>query len=202
MLIDAETLRRVLDRSLRPGGEFSEVFVEDRRSSAAALDDGRVEELMSGLDRGAGIRVVVGETTGFAHTADLTEAGLMKAAEAAAAAARGGGGGTRQVALGPAGGGGRRAAILPADVPKARKVELLQAADAAARGAGGAIKQVSAADGDARRPRSEDLDQMSVYCRCGAAAAAHLLRGLRTFSRSSAPSVRRQRAPGWAGGPR
>jgi TldD protein len=151
LLIDAETLRRVLDRSLRTGGEFSEVFVEDRRSSAAALDDGRVEELMSGLDRGAGIRVVVGETTGFAHTADLTEAGLMKAAEAAAAAARGGGGGTRKVALGPAGGGGRRAAILPEDVPKARKVDLLQAADAAARGAGGAIKQVSASYGDARR---------------------------------------------------
>ena len=151
MLIDAETLRRVLDRSLRTGAEFSEVFVEDRRSSAAALDDGRVEELMSGLDRGAGVRVVVGETTGFAHTADLTEAGLMKAAEAAAAAARGGGGGTREVALGPAGGGGRRAAILPEDVPKARKVELLQAADAAARGAGGAIKQVSASYGDARR---------------------------------------------------
>jgi TldD protein len=151
VLVDAETLRRVLDRSLRTGGEFSEVFVEDRRSSAAALDDGRVEELMSGLDRGAGIRVVVGETTGFAHTADLTEAGLMKAAEAAAAAARGGGGGTRKVALGPAGGGGKRALILPEDVPKARKVELLQAADAAARGAGGAIKQVSAGYGDARR---------------------------------------------------
>ena len=37
------------------------------------LDDGKVEELTSGRDRGAGIRVVVGETTGFAHTADLTE---------------------------------------------------------------------------------------------------------------------------------
>ena len=35
----------------------------------------------------------VGDTTGFAHTADLTEAGLRAAAEAAAAAARGGGGG-------------------------------------------------------------------------------------------------------------
>ncbi|HEX5268087.1 MAG TPA: TldD/PmbA family protein, partial [Acidimicrobiales bacterium] len=151
MLIESETLGRVLERSLRTGGEFAEVFVEDRRTSAAALDDGRVEELMSGLDRGAGVRVVVGETTGFAHTADLSEAGLIKAAEAAAAAARGGRGGTRKVALGPAGGGGKRAVILPEDVPKARKVELLQAADAAARGAGGAIKQVSAAYGDARR---------------------------------------------------
>ena len=150
-MINSDTLRRVLDRSLRTGGEFAEVFVEDRRSSAASLDDGRVEELMSGLDRGAGVRVVVGETTGFAHTADLSEAGLMKAAEAAAAAARHGGGGTRTVALGPAGGGGRRAAILPEDVPKARKVELLQAADAAARAAGGAVKQVSAGYGDSRR---------------------------------------------------
>ena len=150
-MIDAETLQRVLDRSLRTGGEFSEIFVEDRRSSAAALDDGRVEELTSGLDRGAGIRVVVGETTGFAHTADLSEAGLLRAAEAAAAAARGGGGGVRRVALGPRGGGGRGAAVLPEDVPKTRKVELLQAADAAARGAGTAVKQVSAGYGDSRR---------------------------------------------------
>ncbi len=52
------------------------------------LDDGKVEELTSGRDRGAGIRVVVGDTTGFAHTADLSEAGLTAAAEAAAAAAR------------------------------------------------------------------------------------------------------------------
>ena len=42
--------------------------------SAVFLDDGRVEELSSGRERGAGIRVVVGETTGFAHTADLSEA--------------------------------------------------------------------------------------------------------------------------------
>jgi hypothetical protein len=43
--------------------------------SAARLDDGRVEDLASGRERGAGIRVVVGETTGFAHTSDLSEPG-------------------------------------------------------------------------------------------------------------------------------
>ena len=86
---------------MRTGGEFAEVFVEDKRSSSAVLDDGRVEELTSGRDRGAGIRVVVGDTTGFAHTADLSEAGLSAAAEAAAAAARGGGGGAKVVAVSP-----------------------------------------------------------------------------------------------------
>src|SRR5438309_7168912 len=98
-MIDEPVVQRVLGAALRTGGEFAEVFAEDRRSSSARLDDGKVEELTSGVDRGAGIRVVRGETTGFAHTADLTENGLRGAAEAAAAAARGGGGGVREVAL-------------------------------------------------------------------------------------------------------
>jgi TldD protein len=46
---------------MRTGGEFAEVFAEDRRATAAGLDDGRVEQLQSGRDRGAGIRVVVGD---------------------------------------------------------------------------------------------------------------------------------------------
>ena len=78
---------------MRSGGEFAEIYAEDKRSTSAGLDDGRVEQVTSGRDRGAGIRVVAGETTGFAHTSDLTEAGLRTAAEAAAAAARQGGGG-------------------------------------------------------------------------------------------------------------
>src|SRR3954470_21444640 len=98
-LIEEGVLRRVLATALRTGGDFAEVFAEDRRTSSAVLDDGKVEELTSGRERGAGIRVVVGETTGFAHTADLSENGLRTAAEAAAAAAREGGGGVNEVAL-------------------------------------------------------------------------------------------------------
>ena len=98
-MIDESVIQRTLGAALRTGGDFAEVFVEDRRSTGAVLDDRRVEDLSSGRDRGAGIRVVSGDTTGFAHTADLSEAGLRQAAEAAAAAASGGGGGTRVVDL-------------------------------------------------------------------------------------------------------
>ncbi len=151
-LIDDDVVTRVLTAALRTGGDFAEVFAEDKRSSSAYLDDGKIEELSSGRDRGAGIRVVVGETTGFAHTADLSETGLLVAAEAAAAAAREGGGGTRTVALtrtevrhpSPA-------QIQPSDVAKATKVALLQRADGAARAAGGDIRQVSASYADSRR---------------------------------------------------
>src|SRR6195952_2267003 len=99
VVIDEAVVSRVLGTALQTGGEFAEVFVEDKRSSSARFDDGKVEELGSGRDRGAGIRVVVGETTGFAHTADLSEAGLLAAADAAAAAASQGGGGVRTIAL-------------------------------------------------------------------------------------------------------
>ena len=93
LLVETPVIERVLGAALQRGGEFAEVFVEDRHSTSAVLDDGRVEELSSGRDRGAGVRVVVGETTGYAHTADLSESGLLAAAEAAAAVARQGGGG-------------------------------------------------------------------------------------------------------------
>ena len=89
------------------------------------LDDRRVEELSSGRSRGAGIRVVDGETTGFAHTADLSEAGLFAAAAAAAAVAREGGGKVRTVALGPTRAHAARAQVLPGSVEKAAKLELL-----------------------------------------------------------------------------
>ncbi len=151
-MLDHELINRTLSAAMSTGGEFAEVFVEDKRSSSAVFDDGRVEELTSGRDRGAGIRVVVGDTTGFAHTADLTEAGLRSAAEAAAAAARGGGGGAKTVAVSRSDvARGEPARIPPEDVAKATKVGLLTLANEAARSEGAAISQVSARYGDSRR---------------------------------------------------
>lgn len=151
-MIEESVLNETLGTALRNGGDFAEVFVEDRKSSSALLDDGKIEELTSGRDRGAGIRVVSGETTGFAHTADLSADGLRQAAEAAGAAARSGTGGVNVVAL------SRQTAkapqdvkVLPETIAKGRKVELLNTADEAARSMGGAISQVTASYADGRR---------------------------------------------------
>jgi TldD protein len=151
-VIEESVLSRTLHRALAKGGDFAEVFAEDRRSSAATFDDGKVEELRSGRERGAGVRVVRGETTGYAHTADLSEAGLSEAAEAAAAAASTGGPGATIVPL------TRRAntpphdvKVLPEGVEKARKVEMLTRADDAARSVGDAVRQVTVSYADGRR---------------------------------------------------
>lgn len=151
-VIDHDVLERVLSSAVRGGADFAEVYAEDKRSTSVALDDGRVEQVTSGRDRGAGIRVIRGETTGYAHTADLTEGGLLAAAEAAAAAASGGDGGARVVSL-EARARHRVNDVReqPDQVEKAAKVQVLQRMDEAARSAGGEIVQVVAGYGDSRK---------------------------------------------------
>jgi TldD protein len=151
-MIDRDVLERVLGSAVRRGAEFAEVFAEDKRSTSVALDDGRIEQVTSGRARGAGIRVVRGDTTGFAHTADLSEQGLLAAAEAAASAAAGGGGGVRTIELtARAGTPVNTVEQYPDAVSKSAKVALLQRADESARAEGAAIVQVSAGYGDSRR---------------------------------------------------
>lgn len=151
-MIDEDVLSKVIGSALAGGGDFAEVFAEDKRSTSAVLDDGRIETMASGRDRGAGVRVISGDTTGYAHTSDLSEAGLLAAAEAAGAAARRGGGGARVVPLTRV--DARHPStveVAPEGVPKARKVALLRGAEEAARATDGAVSQVSTSYGDSRR---------------------------------------------------
>lgn len=151
-MIEQDLLQRVLAAAVRTGADFAEVYAEDKRSTSVGLDDGRVEQVTSGRDRGAGIRVIKGDTTGFAHTADLSEAGLRAAAEVAAAAASQGDGVSRTIALtrsperivSPV-------TQYPDEVRKADKVALLLRMNDTARAAGGSIVQVSAGYGDSRK---------------------------------------------------
>ena len=151
-MIDHDVVERTIAEALRTGADFAEVYAEDKRNTSVGLDDGRIEQVTSGRDRGAGIRVIKGETTGFAHTSDLSEAGLAAAARAAAVAASQADGGVRTVAL------SERAApqvntidTYPEEIAKVTKVELMQRVDEAARSFGSEIVQVSAGYGDSRK---------------------------------------------------
>lgn len=153
-MIDGDVLERVLSAATHRGAAFAEVFAEDRRSTGFSFDEGRVDQVTSGRDRGAGVRVVVGDTTGYAHTADLSEASLVAAAEAAAEAAGIGDGGARVIALDGHGPHRHRVGevrVDPRSVPKDVRVDLLRAADDAARSYDPQVVQVSAGVADSRR---------------------------------------------------
>ncbi len=151
-MIDHDILQRVLTTAMRSGGDFAEVYAEDKRSTSAGLDDGRIEQVNSGRDRGAGLRVLAGETAGYAYTSDLSEGGLTAAAEAAAAAARNGNGGAATVSLAPTEWHRvNQVDVDPSGVPKSTKVDLLRRIDDAARSSGKSVVQVSASYADSRK---------------------------------------------------
>ncbi len=150
LVLEQDLVKAALEVAMARGAGFAEVFVEDRRSTSALFDDGKVEELTSGRDRGAGVRVIVGDTTGFAHTADLSAEGLAQAAAAAAAIASSGT--NRSVAAFSASKATPAAiATMPETVSKDVKVALLRAADESARSVADVITQVSARYSEGRR---------------------------------------------------
>src|SRR3989442_10166759 len=94
-MLDRELVEEVLRAARRRGGSFAEVFMEDTGSTAIRLDDGKIEELTTGHDRGAGVRVCRGTSYGYAYSNRLDREALLQAAEAASAALVDGEAGTR-----------------------------------------------------------------------------------------------------------
>ena len=149
-LIEPGLAERVLASALANGGDLAEVFCEERSSWSAQVDESRVERVQGGGERGAGVRVVEGETTYFAHVDGLAEADLTRAADAAAAALRGE---RTEPASVPAAAEPelQEVEVAPASVPAERKANLLRAADELVRAAGSEIAQVRASYAEGRR---------------------------------------------------
>src|SRR5512144_2762135 len=84
-MLDESDVRVTLDAALATGGDWAEVYAQRRDSTGIRIDDRRVEELSSGRDQGAGVRVVKGTQAMYAYTNVLTREALLEAAKAAAA---------------------------------------------------------------------------------------------------------------------
>ncbi|WP_116087147.1 TldD/PmbA family protein [Tropicimonas sp. IMCC34011] len=79
-------------RSATDGAEDGELFLERRRSEVLAFDDGRLRTASYDAAEGFGLRAVKGETAGYAHSTEISEAALKRAAETARLAVGDGGG--------------------------------------------------------------------------------------------------------------
>ena len=150
-MLDPELVSHVLAEALSSGGRFAELFAEVRSSTSIRLDDGKIEEVVSGRDRGAGVRVFHGEAQAYAFSNRLEEDALLQAARVAAGAVRAGGRSARAVDL-------RRREPYRHDVqepvhavPVDRKVGWLREADDAARSLDPSVRQVMGSYADGRQ---------------------------------------------------
>jgi TldD protein len=119
-----------------------EIYLQYRTNEAFGFDDGRLKTADYGSDRGFGLRGVSGETTGFAHSQDVSVGGIRRAAETMRL--------LDPATATPTGAprGNNRHLYTDSDplslIPFADKVALLERIDAAARARDPRVVQVSA----------------------------------------------------------
>jgi TldD protein len=119
-----------------------ELFFEHAQHESLVFDDGRLKSASFNQSQGFGLRAVAGETTGYAHAAELSEAAIKRAADTVKAVTTGRGG----TAAGAPGGTNRSLYrdLNPLEaMPFEAKLKLLAEIDAYARGKDARVKQVS-----------------------------------------------------------
>src|SRR5215472_3202562 len=139
--LDRTNVQALVDDSLS-GSDDGELFLEYRQSESFVFDDGRLKAATFDTMQGFGLRAVAGESTGYAHASELSEAAIRRAGETVKAVTKGHSG---AVALSPQ----RTNTKLYSDIDPlhsaefATKVKLLEDMNAYARGKDSRVRQVS-----------------------------------------------------------
>jgi TldD protein len=86
--LDHAMAARIVSEALA-GTDDGELFLEYRESESISLDDGTIRAASFDSGMGFGLRAVAGEATGYAHSGEISEASLRRAAGTVAAVAAG-----------------------------------------------------------------------------------------------------------------
>ncbi|MGH7025661.1 MAG: metalloprotease TldD [Caulobacteraceae bacterium] len=86
--VDPATAADILGEAIS-GADDGEIFLERSHSEMFVYDDNRLKSAAYDATEGFGLRVVAGETAGYAHSCEISEAALRRAAGSAALAKRG-----------------------------------------------------------------------------------------------------------------
>jgi TldD protein len=88
--IDAEICRKLLAIALSRGGDYADLFFEYRVAAGLSFEEGITRSASRGVSMGLGVRVLMGDATGYAYVEDLTWEAMRRASETAAQIASGG----------------------------------------------------------------------------------------------------------------
>lgn len=87
---DEKIAKLAMEAALRAGATAAEAFLSRSSSTSAEVSGGKVESVKVRDSSGVGVRVLAGERLGFAHTSELTDSGVERAAKDAVANAQSG----------------------------------------------------------------------------------------------------------------
>jgi len=153
-VVDKATLDKVLGKALAKGGTFADVYIENRVSRDILMEEGRFKSAQVGISQGAGVRVILGDKTGYAYTDEISEATLLRAAEVASFIANDGKP-AQPVAVEPAQRASYVTVKLPLDgVADEKRLDVMRRANDAALGYDARIKMASISYYDEVRGRT------------------------------------------------
>src|SRR6187455_2008961 len=79
--LDKVRVGKLIDRGLH-GADDGELFLEYKQSEMLVLDNGRLKQATYDTNQGFGLRAVKDEAVGYAHASDVSEAAILRAADA------------------------------------------------------------------------------------------------------------------------
>ncbi|OGD10437.1 MAG: hypothetical protein A2Y86_08845 [Candidatus Aminicenantes bacterium RBG_13_62_12] len=130
---DKALLDKVLAKALAKGGDFAEVYLENRVSRRIVMEESKFKSGVVNLSRGAGVRVISGDKTGYAYSDEIDEPSLIRAAETASFVTSQGQA-SRAVPVKPAKRDSYITVRLPLqDIADEKRLDILRRADQAAR---------------------------------------------------------------------
>lgn len=88
-MLNKQVIEDTLNAALTTGGDFAEIYVEDRTNNGIVMIGGKVESTMTGRDYGVGIRIFKGFNSVYAYTNKSDRDSLISTAKKAAAAIEG-----------------------------------------------------------------------------------------------------------------
>jgi len=169
MTLEHMDLSRILRSALSGGGEFADIYFEEGTSTSIVCEDGKIERIVTGTDRGVGIRVISDLRTAYAFTNEVTEKALLELAGTVSRAVRGREFGAAIDMRSKSVGAGFAIRISPEAVPLQDKVAVVRRADAAARRMDGRVRQVMVVyrDGKVRTQIANSLGEFVETGRTG-----------------------------------
>jgi TldD protein len=143
--LDPERARRMVAETL-DGADDGELYLEFSQSESLLFDNGRLKSASFDTNQGFGLRAVVGEAAGYAHSGEISEPAIKRAADAVQAVKAGYKGTYAEPPR------GTNAALYTDENPIgsptfAEKVKLLETINAAARKKDPRVRQVTASLG-------------------------------------------------------
>jgi TldD protein len=85
-VIEPDLAAEVVKAALAAGGAYADIVCQRKLLTTVRYEDGRVDDVSTGTDSGAGVRVIKGDLAAYAHTDILDREHLMRAARTASEA--------------------------------------------------------------------------------------------------------------------